>query len=256
MNLNLEANTVYVGDCVDVMKTFPDASIDLVFADPPYRMDRGTGVIQRPEGGTFEGITDGWDKFETLQHYITFTQSWIFELRRLMKPVSSLWVIGDYHCIHTIGHILMEQGWSILNDVFWIKPNPVPQMRGARFCNSVETLIWAVPDRKHKYTFNYHLMKELNGGKQMRADWHGISICIGKERLRDENGNKKHSTQKPMKLIERIIQATTNEGDIVLDPFFGSGTTGAVAKKLGRQWVGIERLEHYADIAIERISNV
>lgn len=244
---------IYEGDCIEVMNGLPESCADLAFIDPPYYMDRGTGIIQRPEGGEYEGVTDDWDKFSSLDHYVEFTESWLSAVKRLLKPVSSLWVIGDYHCIHTIGYCMMKLGWFILNDIVWVKPNPVPQMRGVRFCNSIETLIWAVPGRKHRYTFNYHEMKELNGGKQMRADWNGISICIGNERIKGTDGKKVHSTQKPEKLLERVILSTTKLGDTILDPFFGTGTTGAVAHRLGRDFIGIEREKSYLDVAVRRL---
>lgn len=247
---------LYCGDCIEVMNDLPDKSVDLVFVDPPYFMNRKTGIIQRPEGGKYDGVTDEWDEFRDLYHYMEFAERWLIAIKRLMKFKSSLWVIGDYHCIHTIGYTMSRLGWFILNDIVWVKPNPVPQMRGVRFCNSIETLIWAVPSQGHKYTFNYHEMKELNGGKQMRADWGGISICIGNERLKGSDGKKLHSTQKPEKLLERIILSSSNEGDMILDPFMGTGTTGAVAARTGRDFIGIDKCEVYVNAAYDRILKV
>jgi len=248
-----DTSVIYEGDCIEVMKTFPDKCVDLIFADPPYNINV-KNTLQRPEGGVYNGIHDEWDSWTPGEYYI-FTENWLRASRRILKDTGALWVMGTYHNIHIIGYLLLSLGWFILNDVTWVKSNPTPQFRGVRFCNSIEMLIWCVKYKGCGYTFNYQDMKEYNGGKQMRADW-TIPICQGKERIKGADGKKLHSTQKPEKLLERVILSTTKPGDIILDPFFGTGTIGAVAERLGRKWIGIEKESLYIDAAIERISNV
>lgn len=255
-------NEIVQGDCIEVMRdVLEPASVDLVFADPPYDMRLG-GDLLRPDGSEVAAVNDEWDKIGGPIKYRQFTLDWLAGVKRVLKPTGALWVSGSYHNIYLIGAVLVEHGWWIRNDVVWVKRNPMPQMRGVRFCNAHETLIWAQP-YKHKYTFNYQEMKRLNHGKQARSDWWldeedtpdiwNLSICQGAERLKGEDGKKAHSTQKPESLLERVIRSTTNPGDIVLDPFFGSGTTGAVAKRLGRNWLGIEREYDYCKLAQARI---
>ena len=238
------------GDCIARMRELPDACIDMIFADPPYNLQLG-GDLYRPEGGRVDAVDDAWDKFDTLAAYDAFTRAWMAEARRLLKPDGSLWVIGSYHNIFRVGTVLQDLGYWILNDIIWRKANPMPNFRGTRFTNAHETLIWASHSEKAKYTFNYRAMKTLNDELQMRSDW-VMPICGGQERLK-RDGHKAHPTQKPEALLYRIMLATTNKGDIVLDPFFGTGTTGAVAKRLGREWIGCEREENYIEVAEERI---
>ncbi len=201
-----------------------------------------------------DAVDDEWDKFDGLAHYDAFTREWLAACKRVLKPTGTIWVIGTYHNIHRVGAIMMELGYWTLNEIAWIKANPMPNFRGVRFTNAHETLIWAKTSEKARYTFNYRAMKALNGGKQMRSDWL-IPLCTGAERIR-VNGEKAHPTQKPEALLERVIRASSNPGDVILDPFFGTGTTGAVAKRLGRQWIGIEREAAYIDVAQERIEQV
>lgn len=244
-------SSVYLGDCAEIMKGFDDKCIDLIFADPPYNLSLRQ-PLYRPEGGEYSGVHDEWDKFDDLEDYMNFTERWLEEAKRVLKDDGAIWISGTYHNIYLVGSALMHLGWFILNNITWIKSNPTPNFTGARFCASTETLIWATKKQGVKYTFNYHEMKELNGGKQMRADWY-IPVCRGKERLKID-GKTAHPTQKPEALLERVILATTNQGDLVLDPFFGTGTTGAVAERLGRNWVGIDSNEDYIDMAIRRIT--
>lgn len=249
----LPLNQIIVSDCVDALHALPEASVDLIFADPPYNLQLKR-ELWRPNMTEVDGVDDAWDQFESFEAYDDFTRAWLAECRRVLKPEGSLWVIGSYHNIFRVGKILMDLGYWIINDIVWQKVNPMPNFRGVRFANAHETLIWAKYSEKSRYTFNYHLMKHLNGGKQMRSDWI-IPICSGPERIR-VNGQKAHPTQKPEKLLERVILASSNIGDVVLDPFFGTGTTGAVAKKLGRQWIGIERDTEYVRVANKRIEAV
>tara|TARA_A100001037_G_scaffold306777_1_gene355381 strand:+ start:6933 stop:8012 length:1080 start_codon:yes stop_codon:yes gene_type:complete len=240
-----------VGDCIDEMQAMPAESFDAIFADPPYNLQL-KGELLRPDNTRVDGVDDDWDQFANFNDYDIFSKNWLTEARRLLKPSGSLWVIGSYHNIYRIGCIIQNLGFWILNDIVWRKTNPMPNFRGRRFTNAHETLIWCTKSKNSKkYTFNYQAMKELNEGLQMRSDW-VLPICTGSERLK-VNGQKAHPTQKPEALIHRIILASTNPNDIILDPFFGSGTTGAVAKRLGRHWVGIERDKNYAKIAKERI---
>ena len=234
------------------MARLPDASIDMIFADPPYNLQLG-GDLFRPEGGRVDAVDDDWDKFDTFATYDAFTRAWLAEARRILKPDGTLWVIGSYHNIFRVGAALQDQGYWILNDIIWRKSNPMPNFRGTRFTNAHETLIWASRSEDSRYTFNYRAMKALNDELQMRSDW-VLPICAGGERVKD-GGLKAHPTQKPEALLYRVLLACTNKGDVVLDPFFGTGTTGAVARRLGRQWIGIERESRYIRVARERIDS-
>jgi len=238
------------GDCIEAMRSLPDACVDMVFADPPYNLQLG-GNLSRPDGSHVDAVTDAWDKFDSFAAYDAFTRAWLAEARRVLKPEGSLWVIGSYHNIYRVGAILQDTGFWILNDIVWRKANPMPNFKGTRFTNAHETLIWASMGEKAKYTFNYRAMKTLNDELQMRSDW-VLPICAGPERLK-KDGHKVHPTQKPEALLYRLMLATTNKGDVVLDPFFGTGTTGAVAKRLGREWIGCERESGYRQAALERI---
>ncbi len=242
---------VILGDCREVLPTLPEESIDLIFADPPYNLQLSSD-LWRPNVTRVDGVQESWDKFENYAAYDAFTQEWLSACRRVLKPTGTLWVIGTYHNIFRIGRILQDLEFWILNDIVWIKSNPMPNFRGVRFSNAHETLIWAQKTMGAKYTFNYHAMKALNEDLQMRSDWY-LPICKGSERLKEGN-RKLHPTQKPEALLYRIILATTNPGDVVLDPFFGTGTTGAMAKKLQRHFIGIEIDEHYVQRARERVA--
>ncbi len=246
----LETDRIIEDDCVSAMATLPDASIDMIFADPPYNLQLG-GDLFRPEGSMVDAVDDDWDKFDTFGAYDAFTRAWLKEARRILKPNGTIWVIGSYHNIFRVGAALQDEGYWILNDIVWRKANPMPNFRGTRFTNAHETMIWASKDEKARYTFNYKTMKSLNDELQMRSDWL-IPICGGQERLKEE-GKKAHPTQKPEALLYRVMLASTKKGDIVLDPFFGTGTTGAVARRLGRKWIGVERETRYCRIARERI---
>jgi len=246
----LPLGQILPGDCIEAMRTLPTASVDLVFADPPYNLQLG-GDLSRPDGSHVDAVTDDWDKFDSFATYDKFTREWLTEARRVLKPDGSLWVIGSYHNIFRVGAILQDLGFWILNDIVWRKANPMPNFKGTRFTNAHETLIWASRSEKAKYTFNYRLMKTLNDELQMRSDW-VLPICSGQERLR-KDGVKAHPTQKPEALLYRVLLSTTHRGDVVLDPFFGTGTTGAVAKRLGREWIGCEREAAYREVAMERI---
>lgn len=246
----LPLGQILAGDCVEAMKQLPSASVDMVFADPPYNLQLG-GDLNRPDGSHVDAVTDEWDKFDSFATYDAFTRAWLAEARRVLKPNGSLWVIGSYHNIFRVGAVIQDLGFWILNDIVWRKANPMPNFRGTRFTNAHETLIWAGMGEKAKYTFNYRAMKTLNDELQMRSDW-VLPICSGQERIR-KGGVKAHPTQKPEALLYRVMLATTNKGDVVLDPFFGTGTTGAVAKRLGREWIGCERETSYRDVAMERI---
>jgi modification methylase len=238
------------------MNNLPDGCIDAVFADPPYNLRLGAKTLYRPEDQTAaRAVRDDWDSFESTAEYDEFTKQWLGQVKRVLKPDGSLWVIGSYHNIFRVGAILQDLGFWILNDIVWVKTNPMPNFRGTRFTNAHETMIWATPQKTGKYTFNYETMKKLNGGKQMRSDW-GLDICLGSERLKGADGKSLHNTQKPMDLLRRVILATTKPGDLILDPFMGSGTTGAAAKELGRNFIGIEREESYIASAVKRIDAV
>jgi len=248
--VELETDRILEQDCVSAMASLPDACIDMIFADPPYNLQLG-GDLFRPEGSMVDAVDDDWDKFDTFAAYDKFTRAWLKEARRILKPNGTLWVIGSYHNIFRVGAALQDEGFWILNDVVWRKANPMPNFRGTRFTNAHETMIWASQGEKAKYTFNYKTMKSLNDELQMRSDWL-IPICAGQERLK-EDGKKAHPTQKPEALLYRVMLASTKPGDVVLDPFFGTGTTGAVARRLGRHWLGIEREKRYCRVARERI---
>lgn len=247
-------NKIIQGDCVEILKQIPDNSVDLVFADPPYNLQL-SGELYRPNQTKVDGVNDIWDKFSSFSEYDDFTTLWLKECKRVLKKDGTIWVIGSYHNIFRVGKIIQDIGFWVLNDVLWIKTNPMPNFKGTRFNNAHETLIWASENEKSKYTFNYKSMKVFNDDKQLRSDWF-IPLCSGNERIKDENGNKAHSTQKPFELLYRIITSTSKAGDIVLDPFFGSGTTGAVAKRLRRSFIGIEKEEKYIKIATKRIDEV
>jgi len=247
-------NVILAGDCIDTLSCLPSESVDLIFADPPYWMQT-EGELRRTNGTKFDGVEDHWDKFNTYKEYDDFSEKWLKECKRTLKFNGSIWIIGSFQNIYRLGYIMQNLGFWILNDVIWSKPNAVPNFGGTRFQNSHETLLWCVKNQKAKYTFNYKTMKHLNGNKQEKSVW-DIGICIGRERLKDESGKKSHSTQKPEELLYKIILSSTKPGDIVLDPFFGTGTTGAVAKRLGRNYIGLEREEKYIEIAEKRIEKV
>ncbi|WP_309622990.1 site-specific DNA-methyltransferase [Novosphingobium sp.] len=247
---DLPLGRILDGDCIAAMRSLPSASVDMVFADPPYNLQLG-GDLSRPDGSHVDAVTDHWDQFDSFAAYDKFSRLWLTEARRVLKPNGALWVIGSYHNIFRLGAMMQDMGFWILNDVVWRKANPMPNFKGTRFTNAHETLIWASMGEKARYTFNYRLMKTLNDELQMRSDW-VLPICSGQERLK-KGGTKVHPTQKPEALLYRVMLATTNKGDVVLDPFFGTGTTGAVAKRLGREWIGCERESVYREAALERI---
>jgi modification methylase len=247
----LPLDTLLQGDCIAILRTLPDASVDMVFADPPYNLQLG-GDLFRPEGGRVDAVDNDWDQFDSYGAYDAFCREWLAECRRILKPNGTIWVIGSYHNIFRVGTMLQDQGFWILNDIVWRKANPMPNFKGTRFTNAHETLIWASKGEKAKYTFNYRAMKTLNDELQMRSDW-VLPICAGQERLK-RGGTKAHPTQKPEALLYRVLLSCTKPGDVVVDPFFGTGTTGAVAKRLGRHWIGIEREDSYVEVARERIA--
>lgn len=247
-------NQVLVGDCLSELQKIPTGSVDLVFADPPYNLQLN-GDLTRPDQSKVDAVDDYWDKFADFATYDAFTRAWLAECRRVLKPNGALWVIGSYHNIFRVGTVLQDLGFWVLNDVVWRKTNPMPNFRGRRFTNAHETLIWASREQKSKYTFHYEAMKVFNDDLQMRSDW-TLPLCTGGERLKDAQGDKVHPTQKPEALLQRVMLATSNPGDVVLDPFFGTGTTGAVAKQLGRNFIGIERDPTYARFAKARIAAV
>lgn len=250
----LPIDTILVGDCIKHMNALPAGSVDLVFADPPYNLQLDQGLT-RPDQSRVDGVDDAWDKFDSFAHYDIFTRAWLKAARRILKPDGAIWVIGSYHNIFRVGAALQDLDYWLLNDVIWRKANPMPNFRGTRFTNAHETLIWAAKDRESRVTFNYEQMKQANDDVQMRSDWL-FPICTGAERLKDEDDDKLHPTQKPEALLYRVISATTKPGDVVLDPFFGTGTTGAVAKKLGRHFIGIEREDTYIAGALKRIASI
>ena len=245
------ADKIVNGESLEILKKIPDKSFDLVFADPPYNMQIGEKLI-RPDHSKVNGVNDEWDQFSDFKHYDDFSKAWLKECKRILKDSGSMWVIGTYHNIFRLGYHIQNLNYWILNDVIWKKNNPMPNFKGTRFTNAHETLIWASKNKKSKYTFNYQSLKCLNDDLQMRSDW-TIPICNGKERLK-KNGKKIHSTQKPEALLHRVILATTNKGDVILDQFLGTGTTAVVAKKLGRKYFGIERDKKYFKAACERIN--
>lgn len=249
-----QLNTIIQGDCIAAMNSLPEASIDLIFADPPYNLQLG-GDLHRPDNSRVDAVDDAWDKFASFKDYDKFTHDWLKAARRLLKPDGALWVIGSYHNIFRVGATLQDLGYWILNDIVWRKANPMPNFKGKRFTNAHETLIWCGRDEKSRPTFNYEAMKAFNDDLQMRSDWF-IPICSGNERLKDGAGDKLHPTQKPEALLARIIMATTRPGDTVLDPFFGTGTTGTVAKQYGRNFIGIEQDARYITGAKKRLAAV
>ncbi|MFN4057768.1 MAG: site-specific DNA-methyltransferase [Roseinatronobacter sp.] len=251
---SLPLDQILAGDCVQVMNSLPAGSVDLIFADPPYNLQL-KNTLHRPDNSKVDAVDDAWDQFDSFKAYDQFTREWLAAARRLLKPNGAIWVIGSYHNIYRVGTALQDAGYWLLNDVIWRKSNPMPNFRGKRFTNAHETLIWASKSEGAKYTFNYEALKELNEGTQMRSDW-VLPICSGHERLKDEAGDKAHPTQKPESLLHRVLVGTTNPGDVVLDPFFGTGTTGAVTKLLGRHYIGIEREEAYRKVAAKRLATV
>ncbi|MEE2692997.1 MAG: site-specific DNA-methyltransferase [Pseudomonadota bacterium] len=253
-NIDAVLDTVIEGDCIASLKSLPDASVDLVFADPPYNLQLG-GDLKRPDNSRVAGVDDEWDKFDSFAAYDRFTREWLGEARRVLKPDGAIWVIGSYHNIFRVGATVQDLGYWILNDIIWNKTNPMPNFRGTRFTNAHETLIWAAREKTSRYTFNYAALKTANDDLQMRSDW-SIPICTGNERLKGAAGKKTHPTQKPEALLYRVLLASTNPGDVVLDPFFGSGTTGAVAKMLGRHFIGLERDRDYIAAARTRIAKI
>lgn len=247
---SLPLDQVLIGDCRQILPELPEESVDLIFADPPYNLQLRQ-ELWRPNLTKVDAVDDEWDQFASFEAYDRFTLAWLQACRRVLKHSGTLWVIGSYHNIYRVGKILQDLGFWVLNDLVWIKGNPMPNFRGVRFTNAQETLIWVQKERGAPYTFNHHAMKALNEGLQMRSDWY-LPICSGGERIR-RDGKKVHSAQKPEALLYRVILSSSNPGDIILDPFFGTGTTGVVAKRLQRRWIGIEREQQYADIAHERI---
>jgi len=250
-------NKIIHGDCLNILKEFPDNSFDLIFADPPYYLQLPKGKrLKRADGSEVISVDVEWDKFISYEESDSFTTNWLKECQRLLKPTGTIWVIGMHHNIFRVGKIMQDLGLWFLNDVIWVKIGALPNFNGRRFTNNHETLIWAVKNKNCKdYTFNYEFLKKLNGGKQMKdTDWI-FNICNGPERLRDGNGIKSHPTQKPLKLIQQILLSASNKGDLILDPFIGSGTTAVVAKALGRNWVGIEKEKKYVDLANRRVIN-
>ena len=250
----IETDTLHIGDCVEIMRGLPAKSVDLIFADPPYNLQLG-GELARPDNSVVDAVDDAWDHFDSFAQYDQFTTDWLSAARNVLKDDGGLWVIGSYHNIFRVGKILQDLGFWILNDIIWVKTNPMPNFRGTRFTNAHETMIWASKTKEGRYKFNYELMKRLNDDKQMRSDWE-IALCTGGERLKDKNGRKAHPTQKPEALLHRVLLSSTEPGDIVLDPFLGTGTTAACAKRLGRKFIGIEREAEYAEVAHERIAAV
>ena len=250
----LPIDTILVGDCIKHMNALPAGSVDLIFADPPYNLQLEQSLT-RPDQSKVDAVDDDWDKFDSFAHYDIFTRAWLKAARRLLKPDGALWVIGSYHNIFRVGTALQDLDFWMLNNVIWRKANPMPNFRGTRFTNAHETLIWAARSQKSRVTFNYEAMKSANEDTQLRSDWL-FPLCTGAERLKDDADDKVHPTQKPEALLYRILTATSRPGDVVLDPFFGTGTTGAVARKLGRHFIGIERDETYVAAALKRLAAV
>lgn len=248
-----DLNTIVQGDCVELLKKLPDNSVDLIFADPPYNLQLN-GELYRPNQTKVDAVNDKWDKFDSKEDYDKFSIEWLRECHRVLKNSGSIWVIGTYHNIFRVGAIMQNLDFWLLNDIVWVKTNPMPNFKGTRFNNAHETLIWATKSKSSSYTFHYHSMKTMNDDLQMRSDWL-IPICSGDERIK-VNGQKAHSTQKPAELLYRILVSTSNSNDIVLDPFSGSGTTAVVAKRLGRRFLAFEREEFYIKVANERLKNI
>jgi DNA modification methylase len=250
----MQLDHIYHADCRELLPSLPERSVDLIFADPPYNLQLRQ-ELHRPDSSLVDGVDDAWDQFTDFAAYDAFTREWLAACRRVLKDEGAIWVIGSYHNIYRVGAIMQDMGFWTLNEVVWVKENPMPQFRGVRLANAHESVIWAKKSRdQRRYTFNYHALKHLNDGKQMRSDWH-LPICSGGERLR-VNGAKVHSTQKPEALLYRVLLASSNPGDVVLDPFFGTGTTGAVARRLGRRFVGVEREASYVEAARARIEAI
>lgn len=254
-NIDKFKNKIILGDCIDKLKKIPSKSIDLIFADPPYFMQTGSGTLYRIDGNKYNGVNDEWDKFNSYKEYDNFTKKWLNQCKRILKDNGSIWVMGTFHNIYRLGYLIQNLKFWIINDLTWEKTNPTPNFRGTKFVNSNENLIWFVKSKNSKFTFNYKTMKSLNENKQMGSVWR-FSVCSGKERLKDIEGNKLHNTQKPEELLKRIILSSTRKDDIILDPFFGTGTTGAVAKKLHRNFIGIENNEKYVKYAQKRIDEI
>ena len=253
--MEIPINQIIQDDCISILNQLPAKSVDLIFADPPYNLQLAN-ELWRPNFSRVDGVDDDWDQFDSFEAYDDFSRAWLSGCQRVLKDTGTIWVIGSYHNIYRIGRLMQDLGFWLLNDIIWIKNNPMPNFRGVRFTNAHETLIWACKSQGARYTFNHHAMKAFNRGKQMRSDWAWeIPLCKGSERLKI-NGEKAHSTQKPEELLYRVIVSTSNPHDLVLDPFFGTGTTGAVAKRLHRNWIGIEREEKYVEIARERIASI
>jgi len=248
---SMPLNKVLVGDSIALMNSLPEGSVDVVFADPPYNMQLG-GELLRPDNSRVDGVDDDWDKFTDFAAYDAFSIAWLKAAHRILKPDGSLWVIGSYHNIFRVGATLQNLGFWILNDIVWRKSNPMPNFRGTRFTNAHETLIWCAKSQSARPTFNYETMKHMNDDVQMRSDWL-LPICNGGERLKGDDGAKAHPTQKPESLLYRVIMASTKPGDIIVDPFFGTGTTGAVARRLGRNFIGMDQDATYAKLATARI---
>lgn len=253
-HLSAYGGSVWCGDAIEVLEGLEPNSVDMVFADPPYNLQLRQ-VLERPEGGVYEGVDEDWDRFDSFEDYDRFTECWLSAVRRVMRKNATIWVMGSYHNIFRVGKIMQDLGFWILNDVIWHKINPPPHFRGVRFQHATETLIWAAYDNRSRYTFDYHRMKEMNGGKQMQNVWR-LPICQGRERLRDERGRRLHPTQKPEVLLERVVLASTREGDCILDPFFGTGTTGVVAARHRRRFIGIEQREDYVQAALRRLGGL
>ncbi|GAB3458365.1 site-specific DNA-methyltransferase [Insolitispirillum peregrinum] len=250
----IKTDVIHAGNCIEIMNSLPEKSVDLIFADPPYNLQLG-GELHRPDNSRVDGVDDAWDKFESIAAYDKFTREWLAAARRVLKDDGGLWVIGSYHNIFRVGAALQDMGFWVLNDVVWHKTNPMPNFRGTRFTNAHETLVWCAKSPDAKYMFNYDAMKQLNDGTQMRSDW-ALPLCTGAERLKSDDGGKLHPTQKPESLLYRVLMASTQPGDVVLDPFFGTGTTGAAAKRLGRHYIGIEQDPGYIAAARRRIAAV
>jgi modification methylase len=250
---SLPLNQILHGDCIEILKSLPENSVDLIFADPPYNLQLRNDLY-RPNMTKVDAVNDGWDRFDNFAEYDAFTREWLSAAQCVLKNTGTIWVIGSYHNIYRVGAIMQDLGFWILNDLVWIKKNPMPNFRGVRFTNAHETILWAQKKKGAKYTFNHKSMKALNEDLQMRSDWN-LPLVTGNKRIK-QNGTKAHSAQKPEALLYRVIMASSNPGDVVLDPFFGTGTTGAVAKKLGRNWIGIERDKKYVKIAQKRIDAI
>jgi len=251
--VTLPLNQILQGNCIEILKSLPENSVDLVFADPPYNLQLQKDLY-RPDFSKVDAVNNKWDKFSSFAEYDTFTREWLSATRNVLKETGTIWVIGSYHNIYRVGAIMQDLGFWILNDIIWLKTNPMPNFRGVRFTNAHETMIWAQKKKGAKYIFNHHSMKALNDDLQMRSDW-VLPLATGKERIKS-NGTKAHPTQKPESLLYRVMMSSSNIGDVILDPFFGSGTTGAVAKKLGRNFIGIERDKKYVKVAQKRIDAV